>query len=706
MDEILFLRLDLPPKPRSLCQSCWEGPVAEQYGLFLGDFAELEPWNWTEGYSYITSWAAVQAGTDASCVWCELVSTACKDDDDPQSTEPIEIRVGNGGPLVNHSPVGTQALYVCMDDEPHFGGYVYTGADDPAAPYIVGRSPIPDLASPHALSLAKMLVETCVREHKNCIALSPIVPHPLLPTRLVDCTDPDRPRLTTTDGEHGSYLALSYVWGEAQPHRTVKANVSAYAKGIACLPQTIRDAIRVTHELGFQYLWTDSLCIIQDSDEDKQRELGRMHSIYRDAYLTIIAASAHRVGEGFLQPRPTARNTGSVVFPHDITLPFLCPPRGPADDALSQTAMQELGRVHIRPTYTRADGMVVNYSHAHEPISARGWCLQEYLMSPRALLFTSQTLQFRCHTSTQNIGDAVHEGGGERRLPDALFRPLDCDRPPVERGSKEWLDVRKAWQDIVEDYTRRTVGVASDKLVACSAVATAFQRVLHTDYLAGLWRDTLLIDLLWYKEKGDGLPRPAAFRAPSWSWAAVDGKVALGHSMWLSLRPSADSGPVAEVVRCEVTLEDSALPCGEVTDGFLMLHAALVWCRLHTEGGALRVRLQSAAHARRYGVVGTDDELVPEVELEAEKLGWAYIDSQADVGAKRLWAVPLLHEDGLLVGIIVTLVESDGSRSRTAEGERKVFRRVGFFDLSEEDGRGLGKALKDSELPLIDFELV
>lgn len=53
-------------------------------------------------------------------------------------------------------------------------------------------------------------------------------------------------------------------------------------------------------------------------------------------------------------------------------------------------------------------------------------------MSPRALLFTSQTLQFRCQANTKNVGDSFYSplatsepgaGHGERRLPEALFLP-------------------------------------------------------------------------------------------------------------------------------------------------------------------------------------------------------------------------------------------------------------------------------------------
>lgn len=129
-------------------------------------------------------------------------------------------------------------------------------------------------------------------------------------------------RLVSTEGGYGRYLALSYVWGEPQPHQTTTSNVSVYTDGIdaSLLPRTLRDVIRVTHTLGFQYLWVDSLCIIQDKDKDKVHEIGCMHLVYRYAHLTIIAANAQKVSDGFLKDRMAE----DVV---QITLPFLCPSR-------------------------------------------------------------------------------------------------------------------------------------------------------------------------------------------------------------------------------------------------------------------------------------------------------------------------------------------------------------------------------------------
>ncbi|KAI9768672.1 MAG: hypothetical protein M1839_003980 [Geoglossum umbratile] len=56
------------------------------------------------------------------------------------------------------------------------------------------------------------------------------------------------------------------------------------------IPTTVRDAIEVVKALGERYLWVDSVCIAQDSAEDKRHVIGNMHMIYSSATLTIVAA--------------------------------------------------------------------------------------------------------------------------------------------------------------------------------------------------------------------------------------------------------------------------------------------------------------------------------------------------------------------------------------------------------------------------------
>jgi hypothetical protein len=52
---------------------------------------------------------------------------------------------------------------------------------------------------------------------------------------------------------------------------------------ISDLSLTFQDAIEVTLELQIQYLWIDSLCIIQDSEEDWTREAFDMIAVYESA---------------------------------------------------------------------------------------------------------------------------------------------------------------------------------------------------------------------------------------------------------------------------------------------------------------------------------------------------------------------------------------------------------------------------------------
>jgi hypothetical protein len=46
------------------------------------------------------------------------------------------------------------------------------------------------------------------------------------------------------------------------------------------LPKTFREAVKVCRAFMIPYLWIDSICIIQDSDQDWDRQSSKMHSIY------------------------------------------------------------------------------------------------------------------------------------------------------------------------------------------------------------------------------------------------------------------------------------------------------------------------------------------------------------------------------------------------------------------------------------------
>ena len=93
------------------------------------------------------------------------------------------------------------------------------------------------------------------------------------------------------------------------------------------------------------------------------------------------------------------------------------------------------------------------------------------------------------------------------------------------------LGYYKAWSFIVTEYTSWKLTNPSDKLVAISGLARCMHAGLggKVNYAAGLWDHYLFLQLLWTLQNGSS---PALkYRAPSWSWAYVDGRV---HNSWTS----------------------------------------------------------------------------------------------------------------------------------------------------------------------------
>ncbi|KAI0543276.1 hypothetical protein F4679DRAFT_569372, partial [Xylaria curta] len=65
---------------------------------------------------------------------------------------------------------------------------------------------------------------------------------------------------------------------------------------------SFRDAIGTIRALGHDLIWIDSLCIIQDDEQDWQRESSRMASTYRHAALTIAVTRAMNSEMGCFPP--------------------------------------------------------------------------------------------------------------------------------------------------------------------------------------------------------------------------------------------------------------------------------------------------------------------------------------------------------------------------------------------------------------------
>lgn len=493
--------------------------------------------------------------------------------------------------------------------------------DDPSATEIVARTPLLEVGSPRAFELVSTSLINCIENHSAC--MSPALDQSL-PTRVIDCKDPAHPKLFVSRGTRSPYVALSYVWGEAQPYCTTKSNVSSYSThgiDIRVLGRTIRDAIQVTHRLRLRYLWIDALCIIQDSDEDKANELAQMGNIYRDAYLTIIASSATKASAGFLETRAPAPE-----YAEHLRLPFHC----------------RDSRVGSMFVYTQ-DGPAFVYDAMREPVNSRAWCFQERLLSPRKLVYASDTVQYHCQTAQADIGDAVSGKPIGEQLDDIMYEMtggVDITTRLSTWAPVNWESLHQLWSMVVSNYTRRSLTNQEDKLLAFASVAEQFDRIWRKragKYLAGLWEERLPDDLLWSRSTlPDALPaedilRPRLDRsfAPSWSWASTDGNVLPSDADWKEL---GDANRVCEVVRCHIALRDVKLPYGHLDAASLQLRAITVpapWVVFPDVGSAVYLSLymptnllrsRIAANQDSVSIVGTILKQSDEGELTTEEV--------------------------------------------------------------------------------------
>jgi hypothetical protein len=344
---------------------------------------------------------------------------------------------------------------------------------------------------------ARAWLEDCRRNHTETCPRNGSVS---LPSRLIDVGDdsiaPDVRLRVSGKGETGEYIALSYCWGGPQPVTTTLGTLAVMRQRIAFqfLPRTLQDAIRVTRSLGQRYLWVDAICIIQDSDEDKQQEIQKMDSIYKNAALTISAAAASAVSEGFLgrQPEPLP----SLEWRFDV-------PDVGAHTIFISTSLPRL-----------------NYWPNH-PLDRRGWALQESILSSRLLVFSEHEPVWHCRAVDGRTAEPsfVEYANFSQRLPDWFL----TDSAEVPKSRETLKRREELWVNIINNFTHRLLTDKEDRLNAVAGIAAELQRCWKDDYFYGHWKDSFVQQLLWYTDPPS--PEERSTRAPTWSWASLDGPV-------------------------------------------------------------------------------------------------------------------------------------------------------------------------------------
>jgi len=123
------------------------------------------------------------------------------------------------------------------------------------------------------------------------------------------------------------------------------------------------------------------------------------------------------------------------------------------------------------------------------------------------------------------------------------------------------------WYRLVKSYTSRNLTVGTDKLPALSGLISTLEEKCNAQCYAGLWLNRDLDDLCWQVDhESRPATRPAQWRAPSWSFASLDGTV--WYEMWMHENKYATLLDVA-------VLPASADPHGELLSGHIILKAPM-----------------------------------------------------------------------------------------------------------------------------------
>ena len=340
-------------------------------------------------------------------------------------------------------------------------------------------------------------LDECVSNHEECSAGAEVLPTRLL---LIGPGPPGSPlpsiKLYEPSDERCDYATLSHCWGGQLSLTTTKDTVQERKLGIRWdqLPKTFQDAILTTRSLGLQCLWIDALCIVQDDPNDWARETAKMKDIFGGSFITIASSWSGNSVQGCFSAREAEER---VVWQSRFR---------------TQDGIQ--AKIFARRVI---DHKVVR----KQPLGNRAWAYQEHLLSRRIIHFLPEEVRWECRKTSKcecsiretdlSRGDASHEvwSAGTGPLPSEALR--HC---------------YSTWHSLVTEYSSRYLSNPADKLPAISGLAALVRTVSGSRYVAGLWSENLVNGLLWTSvNQGITSQRPPKFRAPSWSWASLDGPV-------------------------------------------------------------------------------------------------------------------------------------------------------------------------------------
>ncbi|KAF2676490.1 HET-domain-containing protein [Lentithecium fluviatile CBS 122367] len=377
------------------------------------------------------------------------------------------------------------------------------------------------------LVLMRTWLSNCLTKHSKCTrAASPGFPKRLLDIRAFASSDDIKLVEWQSAPDTTQYVTLSHCWGPTakRPICTTKATLSYRMQRIRFedLSVTFKDAIKICRDLDQKYLWIDSLCIIQDDEEDWSKQAASMASIYGGSYVTLAALSSADSTQGCrIRPRDAAKPKPSRYQDFNF--------------GSRRVRLFEHSPAYWHSEY--GDDPYRREGYGSNPLRTRAWTLQERELSLRCINFAQGQLLWQCRTM---------KGSSEipwleliRKHDDSYPLPLKLNQGEDFSSSGPAFQ-RDHWNGLVEDYSSRHLTNETDKLPALAGLASKFSEEQKLgNYLAGIWSNHLPSALLWktvplysrYRDQPTNpldafLPRrPQVYRAPSWSWASIDGEI-------------------------------------------------------------------------------------------------------------------------------------------------------------------------------------
>lgn len=339
------------------------------------------------------------------------------------------------------------------------------------------------------------------------------------------------------------------------------------------MPLTHIDNTKVCTSLSIRFLWVDALCILQGDSRDWAEESLRLWEVFRGAFVTICAASSTSCQQGFLQPRPLQPGL-------DIKFSYSAIPMQPSESESIATC-----KIIPLPISAVVEHPNIGYDEGKAPFLgeiyrthwlSRGWVHQEMAFSRRLLIFTTHWIFVRS-------GDFIACESGWRGEIDRESPLHEVDLLSLRQKpfAYFWRDV---WRFQFKGLTNKT-----DCLPAMAALARQVHSATGSQYLAGLWRDTLAGDLLFqvcagrtvgrqtmlFQERLEELSDLDRHARPSWSWVGQRERCGVSGTY---LRTQVDGTPLTlDCALLEATVEPvNENPFGAVRQAHLTIQCRMI----------------------------------------------------------------------------------------------------------------------------------